>query len=111
MCTLATSFSQIPFNNTQEGSSSWQPVRDKKLLDSWSGPSSGLTWKRLAQNTQFGVSFFVQKIGESPAGYHSMFWTRKHGLYRFLLGWGSGSDSRSKSARNMERLPSCKPQF
>ena len=23
----------------------------------------------------------------------------------FLLGWGSGSDSRSKSARNMERLP------
>ena len=34
-----------------------------------------------------------------------MFRTRKHGLYRFLLGWGSGSDSRSKSARNMERLP------
>ena len=36
-------------------------------------------------------------------GYHSMFRTRTHGLYRFLLGWGSGSDSRSK--RNMEHLP------
>ena len=36
--------------------------------------------------------------------YHSIFWTRTHGLYRFLLGWGSGTDSRSKSARNMERL-------
>ena len=31
--------------------------------------------------------------------------TRLKGFYRFLLGWGSGSDSRSKSARNMERLP------
>ena len=43
-------------------------------------------------------------------GYHSMFRTRTHGLYRFLLGWGSGSDSRSKSARNMERLPNSLPQ-
>ena len=38
-----------------------------------------------------------------------MFRTRTHGLYRFLLGWGSGSDSRSKSARNMEHLPKFQP--
>ena len=28
----------------------------------------------------------------------------------YILGWGSGLDSRSKSARNMERLPNFPPQ-
>ena len=52
-----------------------------------------------------GRSTFTGTLWFSIYGYHSMFRTRTHGLYRFLLGWGSGSDSRSKSARNMEHLP------
>ena len=37
--------------------------------------------------------------GGGKAGYHSTFRTRKHGLYRFLLGWGSGSDSIDQRVR------------
>ena len=51
------------------------------------------------------LDFTNFKMEESLSGYHSIFRTRTHGFYRFLLGWGSGSDTRSKSARNMEHLP------